>query len=167
MRVVYSPISVREFEILLNRDRPQRGGAISDIRTYQAPAGYYQKGSGIFSILGNIVRNSIPYIKRFILPSAMDFAGNVMKDYSSGSNNLKRSLKKHGVSAIKDIGKKILKGGRRRYRGKTKTDRKRRVKKGKSVNKIKRRVKRGRATAQRNKQTCRELNKDIFSQHFA
>ena len=114
MRVNYIPPSQAEFDQLF-----QKGGSIDDIRTYEVPYNYHQRGSGIFSILNGIARLTLPFLKRIILPSVGEFSSNVINDYSSGVP-IKESLKKRGVHAAKSIGKRIMKGGGRRRMKKNK-----------------------------------------------
>lgn len=113
MRVAYNHPSVSDFEVLFsNGDFHNNGGSLSNIKTYNSPV-YIQRGSGIFSVLGNIVRNSIPFIRRLILPAMGDFSKNVIDDYANGAP-LRQSMKKRGISTLKRVGRNIMSGGKRK-----------------------------------------------------
>ena len=111
MRVNYIPPSVNEFDILFNNQNFHKGGAISDIKTFNPQ--FIQRGSGVFSILNTIVRNSLPFLKRIFLPAAGEFTNNVLNDYSEGKS-FKEAVKTNGVSTAKSIGRRIMRGGSRK-----------------------------------------------------
>lgn len=146
MRVAYNTPSVSEFENLFSDDNFRiKGGSLTDIQSYNAPV-YIQRGSGVFGILGNLVRNSIPFIRRLILPAVSDFSQNVMHDYANG-RPMRQALKKHGISSIKKLGKQIIRGGKRKN---VKINNKRR----------------NAQTQRRKKQKKCHVNDDIFTHRF-
>ena len=78
-----------------------------------------QAGRGFFSSIGNILSKLLPFAKQYILPSIGSAAQNIISDISTGDRPLKRSLKKHSISALKGMAKSYLdqKGsGRKRKR---------------------------------------------------
>ena len=130
MRVEYVPLSVSDFDKLFQgHSASRRGSGLSDIRPYYAE-GFHPRGGGLLSILGSLARRSIPFLRRYILPAAATMSKDIIDDYSQGQN-LRQSIKKRGIDAVKSVGKKIMTGGRKR----TKTRRKRRVAKKKTTKK--------------------------------
>ena len=128
MRVEYVPLSVSDFDKLF-QGHSARGGGLNDIRAYYAD-GFHPRGGGLLSILGSLARRSIPFLRRYILPAAATMSKDIIDDYSQGEN-LRHSIKKRGIDAVKSVGKKIMTGGRKR----TKTKRKRRAVKKKTTKK--------------------------------
>ena len=133
MRVAYIYPSASEFDIIFkNEDNFIKGGGLSDIKTY------HQRGGSLFGILGRLLRNSIPFIKRIILPEVGTLAQNVTRDVSNGvplRDTLKQSLKRSAIN----VGKRVVtgRGGKKRL--------------------IKRKIKKQR------KIKCPSIKNDIFS----
>ena len=76
-----------------------------------------QRGGSIFSILTNLGRKTLPFLRKYIFPSAQNFASNVVSDLVSGQN-IKKTFKKHGKQSLQEIGKRLVSGGRVRKRKK-------------------------------------------------
>ena len=130
MRVNYPYPSVGDFDRFLN-PLLVRGSGLDDIRVYR------QKGAGLFSFLGRVVRNSIPFLKKFILPEVGNLAKNVTTDISEGKT-LRQSLRKHAINSVKNVGKRVVGGSKMR----------------KVVKKVKKRKPRS---------GCRAITRDVFS----
>ena len=64
-----------------------------------------------FSILGSLVRNSIPFLRRLILLAVGNLSQNVIRDYAN-RRPMRQALKKHDISTIKHVGKQIIRGGK-------------------------------------------------------
>ena len=112
----YLPLSQNEFESIIrqqNRLLVSGDGHINIFRRYR-PA---KRGNGVFSFLSKYGRYALPFLKKFILPSAKDFSKNVVTDMIAG-NSLKATLKKRGKESLKDVGNRILSGAGRKRRQK-------------------------------------------------
>ena len=55
-----------------------------------------------------------------IAPSALTFGRNVLDDISQGDGNIKSSLKKRGLEAVRDAGARLARGGGKRKKRKQK-----------------------------------------------
>jgi hypothetical protein len=62
-----------------------------------------QRGSGIGGILGTIARTVMPFLAKYVFPSAKTFVRKTAGDIFSG-RNVKETLKEHGIDALKDVG---------------------------------------------------------------
>lgn len=118
MRVAYITPSSRDFEILFARHKKIRGGTIDVIKQINGPL-YYQRGSGFLSFISNVIKRTIPFIRGVILPRAADLGRDLIHDYAN-KRNMRESAKTHGISALRDVGKKIVAGGIRKRKSKTK-----------------------------------------------
>jgi len=107
----------------------KRGGALSDITTFQSPV-LYQKGAGLFSFLRGIGRRAIPFIMKNVVPEALDMGKGILDDVATGRDNFKQSLKQRGLSALKGVGRRATttKGAGRIKKKKKKTRKPRRSK---------------------------------------
>ena len=105
MRVAYIAPGVKEFDTILKK--PVRGGSI---QTFNSPI-YYQRGGGIFSFLGNMVRRSLPILRRIFLPAAADFGRDVAYDYSSGMSP-KAAVRKRAPELMGKMVSRVTGGGR-------------------------------------------------------
>ena len=131
-RVPFYPPSERDFMRLMRSEDSlvtRRGGGLDDISVYRPPS-YYRKGGGIFSFLANVGRKAIPFISKIAKPALLDFASNVIGDLKDGGD-LKASVRSRGISALKNVGSRAMRGGGRRrvkacqgVRRKAKTSRK-------------------------------------------
>ena len=81
------------------------GGGLNQIRIYR------KRGGGILSGLLSLGRRVLPYLGKFIAPVAMDFTRGVASDIIEGKTNLRKSLKDRGITGLKEVGKKIVRGG--------------------------------------------------------
>lgn len=114
-RVAFIPPSAAEFANIFDVSpiKIQRGGASSDIEIFKAPARSL-KGGGLFSSLAGVVRKVLPFVAKAFVPAAVDMGQGVLKDLSKGRRNLKESLKKRGIKALKSGSRRLLSGGGRR-----------------------------------------------------
>ena len=99
----------------------KRGGALSDITTFQSPI-LYQKGAGLFSFLKGIGKRVIPFIIKNVVPEALDMGKGVFDDVTSGQVKLKDSLKNRGMRAVRGVARRATTrgGGRIKKRKKRK-----------------------------------------------
>lgn len=120
MRVAFTPLTTSEYDVLFKKyqqySKQYKGGSTGDINPFVSDV-YYQRGSSAFSIISRMVRRSIPFLRKFILPAVSEMGNGVMDDITQG-NEMKKSLKQHGVKALKRIGKRILTGGKRKNKQK-------------------------------------------------
>ena len=133
MRVSYISPSTSQFDSLFSPSSSFiKGGSLQDIVTYK-PNHYNQRGGSIFGTIGKIVRSTIPFLKSIILPEFGQFTHNVTSDIADGIP-IRKSLKKHGIDSLKNVGRTVIKkargGGGARNKNKV-TKRKKRKKKKK------------------------------------
>lgn len=122
MRVTFIPPSVAEYEkLFLHGGELSRGGGLGDITTLAYDSGY-RRGGGIFSTLAGFAKRAFPFLVRNIIaPTAREFGNNVLDDISRGSN-LKGSIRKHGVNALKNAAIRVTRGGGKRKRKRKRLD---------------------------------------------
>ena len=102
MRSVYISPTASEFDKLF-----ARGGA--DIQVYKSPK---PRGGSLFGILTSVVRKSIPFLRRFILPEMPSLVNDIIDNTNPGEN-VKERMKRVGLNTLKRVGKRIMKGGRK------------------------------------------------------
>ena len=110
------------------------GGGIEDIKLYSERENYQnlfrntnKKGGGVFTFLSSIAKKSLPFIKKYIFPEAINLTTSLLEQSNTPEGVTKKHLKELSKQSFKNIGKKIINSGgfkRRRYK-------KRRVKKKK------------------------------------
>ena len=88
----------------------KRGGALSDITTFQSPV-LYQKGAGLFSFLQGIGRRAIPFIIKNVVPEALDMGKRIFDDVTSGQVKLRDSLKNRGLRAVRGVARRATTRG--------------------------------------------------------
>ena len=72
MRTLYQVPSSEDYdEIFAIR---QRGAGINDIKFYKL------RGGSIFNVLGSLVKRSIPFLTKYVLPEALSFSNNVANE---------------------------------------------------------------------------------------
>ena len=111
MRVVYAHPSYKQYEALFTKREKIRGGSLHDIDRFTSPISY-QRGSGFFSTIASLVRRTLPFLRKTILPAASDLARNMAYDYSEGKD-MRKSAKEHGMTSLGKVGKKIMTGGKK------------------------------------------------------
>ena len=102
MRVIYISPSPKHFDLYFNP--VIRGGGQGDINIYR------KRGGGFFGILGNVVRRSIPFLKRIILPEIGSLAYKITNDISQGGN-FAESVKQNAINSAKKIAHRVARGG--------------------------------------------------------
>ena len=119
MRVCYIHPSTDDFSRYFQEN--VYGGGVKDIRVYN-------RGGSFLGMMGRFAKNSIPFLKRILLPEIGNFVQNITNDISTDTpprESVKRNIKK----SIRNIGSRVInsKGGRKRKckrnsktRGKTK-----------------------------------------------
>ena len=115
-------------------------------------------GGNLFGILGRSIKRAIPFIKSLILPELGNFTKNFTEDISQNIPP-KQSIKSNLKKSVKNVGKKILRGGGggkvKRKVGSKKNGK--RVNNGKLLENHKKYVKRGAEGK------CDFMEDDIFS----
>ena len=86
-----------------------RGGGLADIKIYRT-SDRYMRGGGIFSTLLGLGKRAMPFLAKYILPTAVDTGKKIIQDVSHGTS-LRKSFKKRGLSAAKDVGSRLFRGG--------------------------------------------------------
>ena len=138
MRVSYLPPTASHFDVVFTPyQNAGRGGSLRDIKVLKPY--YYHRGGSLFGILGSIIKRSIPFLKNFILPEAGNFAMNLAKDMRENVP-VKTSVKRNLVNSVKNVGKKIMRGGKKKRIRKNLT-KKKNVKSKKAIRKVKCHVK--------------------------
>ena len=107
MRVVFIPPSRDEFKKLFMTAPLRHGGGLSDISIF-TPHISNRRGGGMLSTLSGIARKVFPFMAKTLKPVAKQFGASVLNDVMSGRRDLKTSLKRNGVKALKNTGSKIL-----------------------------------------------------------
>ena len=123
--IAFKTLSEHEFNKISNSFSPIISGHgqtdISIFRRYRPNS--LSRGRGLLSILSQVGRRVLPFLKEWVLPSAREYSKNVLSDVMEGKT-LKSSLKSRGKESLKNIGtklgQKIMKGGSSRRR-KTRT----------------------------------------------
>ena len=90
MRGVYTHPSATEFQQLFS-------GA-GNIQVYKSP----QRGGSLLGLISSVFKESIPFIKNWILPEIPNLVSNVYEDVGKGEN-IKNSIKKQGKSSLKRV----------------------------------------------------------------
>ena len=134
MRVAFISPSIAEYKTLfLSGVQLKQGGGLDDIRTLNYSADSH-RGGGILSTLAGVARRAFPFLlKNIIAPSALTFGRNVLNDMSQAEGNIKSSLKKRGLEAVRDAGARLVKGGGKRKKRKQKQVSRRPIKKKKKM----------------------------------
>merc|ERR1711989_166059 len=114
------------------------------------------------SILGQIGRKALPFIKEYFLPSAKELGKNVLSDVIAGKS-FKSSLKTRGKQSLKDVGRRIVKGTSSKRRVATILKRKKIL----GINRLRRRRRKGRGrTNGKNKKKILAKRKKIRKKKY-
>ena len=157
--VAFKTLSEHEFNKISNSFNPIiSGGGQSDINIFRRyRANRLSRGRGLLSVLSQIGRRALPFLKEWILPSAKEYGKRVLSDVIEGKT-LKSSLKSRGKESLKDIGskigRKIMKGGASRRRNTRALIRR----KKRALKKLRQRTRKGRG---RPKKKHKKQNKKI------
>ena len=149
--VAFKPLSEHEFNTLSKSYTPiitgQGQGEINIFRRYRPVRN--TRGHGLMSILGQIGRKALPFIKEYFLPSAKELGKNVLSDVIAGKS-FKSSLKTRGKQSLKDVGQRIVKGSSSKRRMASLLKRKKRL----AINRLRRRRKvKGKGIKRRRRKT--------------
>ena len=96
------------------------GGVIGDIQLYhKKPFPHilqadFHTGAGIFSFLRGLAKRSLPFIRRLILPEALNFTNNLIDTKLQNKKLNKETLKNLAKQSLKNIASKGLSAGNRR-----------------------------------------------------
>jgi len=114
VRAPFVPPTTEEFMVIFEQPESQikqfRGGGVGDISVYKS-YDHYRRGAGLLSFLGNIGKRLIPFVSKLVKPALLDFGSGVIDDMRQGNTNLRSSMKKRGVEAVKHIGARAMRGG--------------------------------------------------------
>ena len=111
MRITFIPPSEDDFKLLFTSTPLHKGGGIDDISIFQPKQTFLmqrsRRGGGILSFL---TKRVLPFIFKAAKPSAKTFVSSVVKDVMEGKTPIKKSIKRHGIKALKDTGLKLISG---------------------------------------------------------
>lgn len=110
MRVVFAPPSEVEFKTLFLSEPLRKGGGLEDISVFYPS---HRRGGGVFSAIAGIARRVLPFLLNVAKPSVKEFGRSVLSDVVNDQLPLRESLKRHGVTALKSTGRRILNGSGR------------------------------------------------------
>ena len=100
------------------------GGGVEDIKLYTEKENYQnlfrntnKKGGGVFSFLSSIAKKSLPFIKKYIFPEAINLSTSLLEQSNTPEGVTKKNLKELSKQSFKNIGKKIINSGGFKRRG--------------------------------------------------
>ena len=109
--IAFKTLSEQDFNALSNSFSPiisgHGQGDINIFRRYRNNK--LARGRGLWSILSQVGRKALPFLKEWVLPSAKEYGKNVLSDVMAG-RALKSSLKTRGKESLKNIGSRIMTG---------------------------------------------------------
>lgn len=110
MRVSYQSPSSHQFDVFFSPQYENftKGGKLSDIRFYKPS--HFSRGGSFLGIMAKILKTSIPFIKSYILPEASNLVQNIVEDVGN-EIPVKQSVKKNLIHSMKNIRKKVVRGG--------------------------------------------------------
>ena len=147
-QIIYRDISESDYlKLFSGNNNSILGGALSDISVFETEnySNLFRKnnraGAGVYSFLSNIAKRSFPFLKKYILPEAINFGASLLeRSKNNPSNKINKDDIKHLTKkSIKNIAKKVIDSGGRRV--KKKLSKKTTVKRQKKNNSTKRRLK--------------------------
>ena len=99
--IAFTPLGENEFLNIVNQQKSlglSLGGLRNDINIFKVYRPR-QRGGSIFSILSTLGRRALPFLSKYVFPSAKTFAKNVMTDMIDGEN-FKKTIKKRGKEGL-------------------------------------------------------------------
>ena len=149
-------LSEKEYLRIFNNENEYIGGAYSDIKLYKDEnyqnlfRRHNRTGAGVYSFFSSIAKKSLPFLRKYILPEAVNFGTSLLEKSNTPNQKIsKQDIKNLSKKSLKNIGRKVFESsGGGRYK---KIYKKRKRKKNK---KIKRRIKKN-----NNKARKKSLNK--------
>ena len=157
--IAFKTLSEQEFNAISNSFSPiisgQGQGDINIFRRYRNNK--LSRGRGLWSILSQIGRKALPFLKEWVLPSAKEYGKNVLSDVVAG-RALKSSLKTRGKESLKNIGRRIVTGkGSKKRRKRLSTLMKR---KKLSLRRRRRRIRKGKGKCQKKTKRKTKINRN-------
>ena len=108
--IAFKTLSEQEFNSISNSFSPiisgHGQGDINVFRRYKPNR--VTRGQGLLSILSQIGKRALPFLKEWVLPSAKEYGKNVLSDVIGGKT-LKSSLKSRGKESLQNLGQRIVK----------------------------------------------------------
>ena len=83
-----------------------------------------RRGGSFWSVLKALGSKALPYINKYLVPTAKQFTRNMAGDLLGGEN-IKSALKRRSKQSMEDIGRRLLSGGAKKRRVKRLTTRRR------------------------------------------
>ena len=161
MRVIFTPPTEAEFTKLLGTLTLKKGGGLDDITIFQPYSTSLrgrQRGGGFFSFISGVAKRVLPFLFKAAKPAVKEFGSSVVQDIIKGDVPIKKSLKKHGIRALKNTGERLIKGSGK-IKKKQKTNVSKKLKK--TLKKIK--TETSKKKKKRKTSTSRDYKRDIFS----
>ena len=137
-RLLYKDLKESDYLEIFNQSNLKsllKGGALTDISLFKNNkySNLFKKepvsGAGFWSILNNLARKSVPIIKKYILPEALNLGSSIIEKAKLNPDKLikKDDLKNLAKTSVKNLAKKTISslGGKKH---KNKRRRRRRVK---------------------------------------
>lgn len=124
-QIIYRDINESDYlKLFSGSNNNILGGALSDISVFETEnySNLFRKnnraGAGVFSFLSNIAKRSFPFLKKYILPEAINFGTSLIeKSKNNPSSKIsKEDIKSLGKTSIKNIAKKVIDSGGRRVK---------------------------------------------------
>ena len=136
---VYNDLKESDYLQIFNVDESNlksilRGGALTDIQLYKKDySNLFRRGelsgAGFWSILNNLARKSLPFLKKYVLPEALNLGSTIIEKSKQNQDNVitKKELKNLAKNSVKNLASKAISniGGRRNRRGRKKQIKKR------------------------------------------
>ena len=111
------------------------GGGVEDIKLYSERDNYqnlfrnsHKRGGGFFSFLSSIAKKSLPFIKKYIFPEAVNLGTSLLEQSNTPEGVTKKNLKDLSKQSLKNIGKKLINSGGFKRRGYRKKNSKKKIK---------------------------------------
>ena len=157
--IAFKTLSEQDFNALSNSFSPiisgQGQGDINIFRRYRNNK--LARGRGLWSILSQVGRKALPFLKEWVLPSAKEYSKNVLSDVMAG-RALKDSLKTRGKESLKYIGSRIVTGkGSKKRRNRLSALMKR---KRLSLRRRRRTIRKGKGKCQKKNKRKRKINRN-------
>ena len=109
--IAFKTLSEQEFNSISNSFSPiisgQGQGDINIFRRYRPNR--LTRGQGLLSILSQIGKRALPFLKEWVLPSAKEYGKNFLSDVIGGKT-FKSSLKSRGKESLQNLRQRIVKG---------------------------------------------------------
>jgi len=157
--IAFKTLSEQDFNALSNSFSPiisgQGQGDINIFRRYRNNK--LARGRGLWSILSQVGRKALPFLKEWVLPSAKEYGKNVLSDVMAG-RALKASLKTRGKESLKNIGSRIVtgKGSKKRRKRLSALVKRKRL----SLRRRRRTIRKGKGKWQKKKKRKRKINRN-------